>query len=129
MSGSSELITPALAAAAARSWWDQHAFEYLDVHGPALKSRLQWGPEGWNEADLGLLGAVKGKRVLEVGSGACQCSQWLAMAGATGEELNTAKGVMYSEYENSIGTGQVHVWFDKPEGGFPRPKDLVLSRD
>ncbi|NBW73669.1 MAG: catechol 1,2-dioxygenase, partial [Microbacteriaceae bacterium] len=54
---------------------------------------------------------------------------WLAMAGATGEELNTAKGVLYSEYENSIGTGQVHVWFDKPEGGFPRPKDLVLSRD
>jgi predicted Rdx family selenoprotein len=36
---------------------------------------------------------------------------------------------MYSEYENSIGTGQVHVWFPKPEGGFPEPKDLVLSRD
>jgi aromatic ring-opening dioxygenase catalytic subunit (LigB family) len=54
---------------------------------------------------------------------------WLAMAGATGEEANTAKGVMYSEYENSIGTGQVHVYFPKPEGGFPLPKDLVLSRD
>ena len=22
-------------------------------------------------------------------------------------------------YENSIGTGQVHLWFDRPEGGFP----------
>ncbi len=54
---------------------------------------------------------------------------WLAMAGATGEEANTAKGVMYSEYENSIGTGQVHVYFPRPEGGFPKPKDLVLSRD
>jgi aromatic ring-opening dioxygenase catalytic subunit (LigB family) len=54
---------------------------------------------------------------------------WLAMAGATGEELNTAKGVMYSEYENSIGTGQVHVYFPRPEGGFPKAKDLVLSRD
>jgi 3,4-dihydroxyphenylacetate 2,3-dioxygenase len=54
---------------------------------------------------------------------------WLAMAGATGEEANTAKGVMYSEYENSIGTGQVHVYFPRPEGGFPLPKDLVLSRD
>jgi aromatic ring-opening dioxygenase catalytic subunit (LigB family) len=54
---------------------------------------------------------------------------YLAMAGALGEEANTSLGELYSEYENSIGTGQVHVWFPKPEGGFPRPKDLVLSRD
>jgi aromatic ring-opening dioxygenase catalytic subunit (LigB family) len=54
---------------------------------------------------------------------------YLAMAGALGEEALTAKGELYSEYENSVGTGQVHVWFPQPEGGFPRPKDLVLSRD
>ncbi|PTW90804.1 3,4-dihydroxyphenylacetate 2,3-dioxygenase [Microbacteriaceae bacterium MWH-Ta3] len=54
---------------------------------------------------------------------------WLMMAGATGEELNTARGELYSKYENSIGTGQVHVWFDEPEGGFPLPKDVRLSRD
>ena len=54
---------------------------------------------------------------------------YLAMAGALGEEALTAKGELYSEYENSIGTGQVHVWFPRPEGGFPEPKDLVLSRD
>jgi aromatic ring-opening dioxygenase catalytic subunit (LigB family) len=54
---------------------------------------------------------------------------YLAMAGALGEEALTAPGELYSEYENSVGTGQVHVWFPKPEGGFPRPKDLVLSRD
>jgi 3,4-dihydroxyphenylacetate 2,3-dioxygenase len=56
-------------------------------------------------------------------------SHWLTMAGATGEGANTAKGVMYSEYENSIGTGQVHVYFPEPEGGFPAPRDLVLSRE
>ncbi len=56
-------------------------------------------------------------------------SHWLTMAGATGEGDNTAKGVMYSDYENSIGTGQVHVYFPEPAAGFPRPKDLVLSRD
>jgi 3,4-dihydroxyphenylacetate 2,3-dioxygenase len=56
-------------------------------------------------------------------------SHWLTMAGATGEGDNTAKGVMYSDYENSIGTGQVHVYFPEPEAGFPRPKDLVLTRD
>ena len=54
---------------------------------------------------------------------------WLLTAGAIGEDACTAKGIMYSEYENSIGTGQVHVWFPKPEGGFPQAKDLVLSRD
>ena len=54
---------------------------------------------------------------------------YLAMAGALGEEDNESVGRLYSEYENSIGTGQVHIWFDKPEGGFPKPKDLVLSRD
>lgn len=54
---------------------------------------------------------------------------WLLTAGAIGEENCTAPGVLYSEYENSIGTGQVHVWFPKPVGGFPRAKDLTLSRD
>ncbi|WP_309617909.1 catechol 1,2-dioxygenase [Salinibacterium sp.] len=54
---------------------------------------------------------------------------WLLTIGAIGEEACTAPGIMYSEYENSIGTGQVHVWFPKPKGGFPAAKDLTLSRD
>lgn len=54
---------------------------------------------------------------------------WLLTAGAIGEDECTAKGELYSEYENSIGTGQVHVWFPHPEGGFPRARDLTLSRD
>ncbi len=54
---------------------------------------------------------------------------YLAMAGALGEDANSAKGILYSEYENSIGTGQVHVYFPEPENGFPQPKDLELSRE
>ena len=54
---------------------------------------------------------------------------YLAMAGAIGEENWKSKGELYSEYENSIGTGQVHVWFPAQEGGFPKPKDVTLSRD
>jgi 3,4-dihydroxyphenylacetate 2,3-dioxygenase len=54
---------------------------------------------------------------------------YLAMAGAIGEEAWESKGELYSEYENSIGTGQVHVWFPAQPGGFPKPKDVVLSRD
>lgn len=54
---------------------------------------------------------------------------YLAMAGALGEGANQSKGNLYSEYENSIGTGQVHVYFPEPDNGFPRPRDLELTRD
>jgi len=47
---------------------------------------------------------------------------YLMMIGALGEGDCTATGRRYGEYENSIGTGQVHYWFDRPEGGFPRPR-------
>jgi 3,4-dihydroxyphenylacetate 2,3-dioxygenase len=43
---------------------------------------------------------------------------YLMMAAAMGEGEWTAPGRLYSEYENSIGTGQVHVWFDRPKNGW-----------
>lgn len=49
-------------------------------------------------------------------------AHYLMMAGALGEESLTATARMYGEYENSIGTGQVHLWFDRPAEGFPRAK-------
>ena len=39
---------------------------------------------------------------------------YLMMVGAIGGRDCIAPGVAYSEYENAIGTGQVHVWFDRP---------------
>jgi len=47
---------------------------------------------------------------------------YLMMIGALGEGDCTATGRRYGEYENSIGTGQVHYWFDRPDTGFPRPR-------
>jgi len=51
---------------------------------------------------------------------------YLMMIGALGEADCTAAARQYGEYENSVGTGQVHLWFDRPEGGFPpaRPTQL-----
>jgi 3,4-dihydroxyphenylacetate 2,3-dioxygenase len=40
------------------------------------------------------------------------------MVHALGGAACTAPGRMYSEYENSIGTGMVHVWFDRPANGW-----------
>ena len=47
---------------------------------------------------------------------------YLMMIGAIGEEQCTAPARQYGEYENSIGTGQVHLWFDRPDDGFPHAK-------
>ncbi|MGB3828734.1 MAG: catechol 1,2-dioxygenase [Ornithinimicrobium sp.] len=54
---------------------------------------------------------------------------YLMMIGALGEEACTATSRQYGEYENSIGTGQVHLWFDRPEAGFPAPKSTPQDPD
>ena len=43
---------------------------------------------------------------------------YLMMIAALGEGAVTAPGRAYSEYENSVGTGQMHIWFDRPAGGW-----------
>lgn len=43
---------------------------------------------------------------------------YLMMIGALGEERCVAPGRQYGEYENAIGTGQVHLWFDRPAQGW-----------
>jgi aromatic ring-opening dioxygenase catalytic subunit (LigB family) len=40
------------------------------------------------------------------------------MIAALGGRDCVAPGRMFSDYENSIGTGQVHVWFDRPDNGW-----------
>ncbi len=47
---------------------------------------------------------------------------YLAMAGALGEERLTAPGRLFSAYENAVGTGQVHIWFERPPGGWTAPR-------
>jgi aromatic ring-opening dioxygenase catalytic subunit (LigB family) len=43
---------------------------------------------------------------------------YLMMLGAVGGADCTAPGELFSDYENATGTGQVHVWFEKPGGGW-----------
>lgn len=45
-------------------------------------------------------------------------AHYLMMAAALGERDFAAPGVQISDYENSIGTSQVHVWFDRPAAGW-----------
>jgi SAM-dependent methyltransferase len=63
--------------------WDRYSDEYQREHGDFLRDAgFVWSPEGLDEADAGLLGPVGGRRVLEVGCGAAQCSRWLLTQGA-----------------------------------------------
>ncbi|GLF98886.1 3,4-dihydroxyphenylacetate 2,3-dioxygenase [Streptomyces yaizuensis] len=49
---------------------------------------------------------------------------YLMMIGALGEERCAATARQYGEYENSVGTGQAHLWFDRPPGGWAAPGPL-----
>ena len=43
---------------------------------------------------------------------------YLMMVGALGGAACRAPGELFSAYEAAAGTGQVHVWFDRPSGGW-----------
>jgi SAM-dependent methyltransferase len=98
---------------AARTYWEGEADTYQAEHGTFLSGptpsavdsdvapdrighedsprghpapAFVWGPEGITEAEVGLLGPLAelvGRRVLEIGCGAAQCSRWLAGRGVT----------------------------------------------
>ncbi|MBF4161912.1 class I SAM-dependent methyltransferase [Nocardioides sp. CBS4Y-1] len=69
--------------------WDRYADDYQSTHGEFLgDAGFVWGPEGLTEDDAGVLGAVAGKDVLEIGSGAGQCSRWVRVHGGRGIGLD-----------------------------------------
>jgi SAM-dependent methyltransferase len=72
-----------VAQRANRADWDRESDAYQSAHGEFLRDvGFVWSPEGLDEADAHLLGEVAGRRVLEIGCGAGQCSRWLASQGA-----------------------------------------------
>ncbi|MFF2654489.1 class I SAM-dependent methyltransferase [Streptomyces sp. NPDC058045] len=77
---------------ASRGWWDRNADDYQREHGAFLgDDRFVWGPEGLDEAEAGLLGpadSLRGRRALEIGAGAAQCSRWLRARGADAVALD-----------------------------------------
>jgi SAM-dependent methyltransferase len=84
-----------VSARASRSWWDADADGYLVDHGDGLGPvRLQWGPEGLDEAAAGFLGPVAGRRVLEVGCGAGQGARWAASQGAAAIGLDISERML-----------------------------------
>ncbi|MPZ60638.1 MAG: methyltransferase domain-containing protein [Propionibacteriales bacterium] len=82
--GTHRPVSAAETQRANRADWDKIADEYQATHGDFLgDASFLWCPEGLTEATARLLGEVAGRRVLEVGCGAGQCSRWLRSQGAT----------------------------------------------
>ena len=76
-------LTEAETSRAGRAYWNAAAGEYLAEHGDFLgDDRFIWCPEGVDEEYAQLLGPFRGRRILEVGCGAAQCSRWLVEQGA-----------------------------------------------
>ncbi len=78
-----------------RGWWSANADEYFAEHGAFLgDTDLVWGPEGVTEADLGLLGEVRGRDVLEFGCGGAQGVRYVRSRGGRGVGLDLAEGML-----------------------------------
>lgn len=66
-----------------RRCWNDWSDEYQQEHGPGLvRQPRAWGVWRTPESELRVLGDVRGKRILEYGSGAAQWSIALALDGA-----------------------------------------------
>ena len=89
------------------SAWDEFASDY-QRNAQLVTDTAQYGPDIPTEADLRLLGELKGKRVLELGCGGAQCSIAFARAGATaiGVDLSAA---MLSEGRRMCEQAEVKV--------------------
>ena len=65
-----------------REHWDDESDEYQAVHGPQLNvDDLIWGAWSIPESELGVLGEIEGKDILELGCGAARWSIELAKRG------------------------------------------------
>jgi 3,4-dihydroxyphenylacetate 2,3-dioxygenase len=85
---------------------------FSDAAREADRQRIAWFQEGRHDLVLRTM-----PEFLSVKPEA-RFGHYLMMIGALGEERCTAPGRLFSEYENAVGTGQIHVWFDRPADGW-----------
>lgn len=81
--------------------------------------RLGWFFEGRHDRVLDTMGEFMTVRP------EAKFAHYLMMAAALGERDLAAPGVQYGDYENSVGTSQVHVWFDRPSDGWTRQEAVA----
>ena len=99
-------VTDAESRVASRAWWDLDADDYQAEHGAFLGDvDLVWCPEGLREADVHLLGDVRGKRILELGAGAAAGTRWLDGQGADAIAMDLSAGMLRHAREAAARSG------------------------
>ncbi|WP_168581595.1 class I SAM-dependent methyltransferase [Gephyromycinifex aptenodytis] len=90
-----------------RQWWDIEAESYYQEHGEFLgDAELVWGPEGWTERELGLLGELQDTLSLEVGAGAAQGSRYVRSQGARAIASDISGGMLGKSRQIDADLGQ-----------------------
>jgi SAM-dependent methyltransferase len=94
-------------AARNREVWTKANAEYTDRQAPAAwaQDEIQWGTYGALEAELGVLGDVEGKDVIELGCGTAYFSAWLAKRGARPVGLDVAPAQLETARRMQAETG------------------------
>ena len=64
----------------AKNWWEQHGRSFQEKY--PIPIDILYGIGSPNEQELGLIGPVAGKRILEIGCGGAQTSIAFAKMGA-----------------------------------------------
>ena len=95
---------------------DHEASDPVHVRTPEARAadleRLDWMREGSHRRVIDTMPEYR--RFLPE----AMFGHYLMAVSAVGGRDCAARGVMYSDYENATGTGQVHMWFDRPPGGW-----------
>lgn len=90
-----------------------------EAHRAADLERLAWMSEGRHERIIDTMDDFL-RFTPEARFG-----HYLMLVSAVGGRACTAKGQVYGEYENAVGTGQAHVWFDRPTTGWTSPPSVA----
>lgn len=86
--------------------WDRYADEYQATHGAFLgDAGFVWGPEGLSEEDARALGPLEDRDVLELGSGAGQCSRWVRSQGGRAIGLDLSHRQLQHSRRLDVETG------------------------
>jgi 3,4-dihydroxyphenylacetate 2,3-dioxygenase len=113
------------------------AFRELRHHESSDPNRNLFSPEAY-QADLKVLdllekgdhrGVIEWMPEYKRFGPEGKFGHYLILAGSLGGAACTAPGERFSDYEASVGTGQVHVWFERPEDGWTAEHRADGSRE
>ncbi len=114
-----------------RADWDAYADEYQSTHGEFLgDAGFLWGPEGVREDVVHVLGDVVGRDVLEIGSGAGQCSRWVLQHGGRPVAIDVSMRQLQHSRRIDLDQGVVVPTLCASAAGLPfrsRSFDVVFS--